>query len=111
MRDALTTFESLGAVAAAEAMRRRLREAGARGVPRGPSLRTRDDPLGFTAREREVFALLLLGLSNAGIAARLHRSERTVENHVARVFDKLGVSTRAQLIACFASEGEVAHEK
>jgi DNA-binding NarL/FixJ family response regulator len=73
-------------------------------VPRGPREQTRDDPLGLTAREREVFALLAHGLSNATIAARLHRSERTVENHVAKVLAKAGVATRAQLIATMSGE-------
>lgn len=78
-----------------------LRELGAKGVPRD---RTSEDPLGLTAREREVFSLLLIGLSNAGIAQRLHRSERTVENHVAHVFAKLAVNSRVQRMAGFAAE-------
>lgn len=98
-REALRILEELGAAAAAGAVRRLLREHGAKGVPRGPREHTRGDPLGLTAREREVFVLLLRGLSNAAIAARLHRSERTVENHVARVLRKAAVSNRAQLIA------------
>jgi DNA-binding CsgD family transcriptional regulator len=107
-REALCILEDLGAGAAADAVRRMLREQGAKGVPRGPREQTRDDPLGLTAREREVFVLLLRGLSNAAIAARLHRSERTVENHVARVLSKVGVANRAQLIAGFAGDGVAA---
>jgi DNA-binding NarL/FixJ family response regulator len=49
-----------------------------------------------------VFSLLLHGMSNAAIAARLHRSERTVERHVASVFAKTGVCSRAELAAGFA---------
>ena len=37
-------------------------------------------------------------MSNAAIAAQLHRSERTVEHHVARSFAKLGVRTRVELL-------------
>jgi DNA-binding CsgD family transcriptional regulator len=111
MREALTILELLGAGAAAEAVRRELRDQGARGVPRGPRVHTRDDPLGLTPREREVLALLRQGLSNAAIAARLHRSERTVENHVAGVFAKVGVNTRAQLLAGFATEADAARDK
>lgn len=103
LRDALQACEALGAVPAAELVRRRLRVRGVRGVQRGPQVRTRGDPLGLTAREREVFERLLQGLSNAAIAQRLHRSARTVEHHVAAVFGKLGVSSRTELIAGFGA--------
>ena len=103
LREALQGFEQLGAAPAAEVARRRLRALGARGVQRGPRPRTQQDPLGLTTREREVFALLLQGLSNTAIAARMHRSERTVEHHVAAVFAKLGVNSRAELMAAFGS--------
>ncbi len=99
LREALQVFHSLGAAPAAEIARRRLRALGARSVGRGPQPRTRIDPLGLTARQREVFALLLQGLSNAAIAASLHRSERTVEHHVADLLAKLNASSRAELIA------------
>jgi DNA-binding NarL/FixJ family response regulator len=50
----------------------------------------------LSPREREVLALITLGLGNAEIAARLSISEKTVRNHVSNIFDKLGVWTRAQ---------------
>lgn len=51
-----------------------------------------DDPLAeLTEREREVLELVAEGLTNAGIAKRLHLSERTVEAHVRHVLMKLGV--------------------
>lgn len=109
--EALRRFEQLGASPAADALRRRLRRLGVRGVVRGARSRTRDDPLGLTAREREVFDHLLRGQSNAAIAQRLHRSPRTVEHHVAAVFAKLGVATRAELIAGFAGRAATAHRK
>lgn len=105
LREALRTLEALGAAAAADTVRRLLREQGAKGVPRGPREQTRGDPLRLTAREREVYVLLLKGLSNAAIAARLHRSERTVEHHVGKVLAKAGVGNRALLIAGHASTG------
>ena len=101
LREALQCFERLGAAPAAEATRRRMRALGVRGVQRGPQPRTRVDPLGLTAREREVFEQLRRGHSNAAIAARLHRSERTVEHHVAAVLAKLGLNSRVALIAAF----------
>ena len=69
----------------------------ARRVPRGPYRATRTDPLGLSARERCVFGLLQAGLSNRAIAQRLHRSERTVEHHVAAVLAKLSLASRAEL--------------
>ena len=54
--------------------------------------RGEDDPLAeLTERERGVLELVAEGLTNAGIAKRLHLSERTVEAHVRHVLMKLGV--------------------
>jgi DNA-binding NarL/FixJ family response regulator len=72
-------------------------------VLRGPQPRTRKDPLGLTARERQIFDLLLHGLSNAAIAGRVHRSVRTIEHHVAAVLAKTQVCSRAELIASFCA--------
>lgn len=52
----------------------------------------------LTPRERGILGLLKEGLSNADIADRLGLSQKTVRNHISSVFDKLGVSTRAQAI-------------
>jgi DNA-binding NarL/FixJ family response regulator len=51
-----------------------------------------------------VFERLLQGSSNAAIAQRLCRSARTVEHHVAAVFGKLGVNSRAELLAGFGAQ-------
>lgn len=97
VQQALQALLTLGAAPAADIARSRLRAMGVRGVPRGPQPRTRQDPEGLTPRQRQIRALLEQGLSNAGIAARLHRSERTVECHVAQVLAKLGVQSRGQV--------------
>lgn len=47
----------------------------------------------LTDRERSVLALMAEGLSNAGIAGRLHVGVRTVETYINGVFTKLGLHT------------------
>jgi DNA-binding NarL/FixJ family response regulator len=54
---------------------------------------------GLTGREAEVMGLVARGRSNREIAAALTLSEKTVKNHVSRVYAKLGVRTRAAAIA------------
>jgi DNA-binding CsgD family transcriptional regulator len=49
--------------------------------------------------ERTVANLVAEGLSNPQIGERLYISRRTVQTHVAHIFMKLGVSSRAQLAA------------
>ncbi|MGH9002682.1 MAG: helix-turn-helix domain-containing protein, partial [Acidimicrobiia bacterium] len=51
----------------------------------------------LTPREREAATLAATGLSNRDVAARLFVSLRTVENHLHRVFSKLGVASREDL--------------
>jgi DNA-binding NarL/FixJ family response regulator len=53
----------------------------------------------LTAREREVVTLIALGEDTAGIARELHVSPETVKTHVRNAMAKLGVHTRAQLVA------------
>ena len=56
-----------------------------------------DNPLrDLTRREREVLALVAEGRANAGIAARLWLTEKTVETHVRSILLKLGLPTRAE---------------
>jgi len=53
---------------------------------------------GLTGREGEILERIARGLDNGEIAAQLGMSEKTVRNHITRIFDKLGVETRAQAI-------------
>ncbi len=59
----------------------------------------REVPSGLTPREIEVIGLVATGASNRDIAGRLFLSERTVARHVANIFVKIGVSTRAAATA------------
>jgi FixJ family two-component response regulator len=53
----------------------------------------------LTPRERDVFALLVRGLSNKAIAAELNLSPKTVEDHRANISAKTGTNGLAQLIS------------
>jgi len=52
----------------------------------------------MTKRERDVFCLVMEGLSTREIAARIHMSEPTVKQHLTRLFKKFDASNRTQLI-------------
>ncbi len=56
-------------------------------------------PGSLSAREREVLRLVAQGLSSKAIGRHLFISERTVAQHLTAIFNKLGVSTRAQAAA------------
>ncbi|MFE7517227.1 LuxR C-terminal-related transcriptional regulator, partial [Streptomyces sp. NPDC057540] len=59
----------------------------------------------LTPREREISALVAEGLTNQAMADRLGLSPRTVESHVARVYRKTGVETRAGLASLVVRGG------
>jgi len=59
-------------------------------------------PSGLSAREQEVAQLVARGLSNREIAAALVVSERTAQNHVQHILNKLGFAKRSQIAAWVA---------
>jgi DNA-binding CsgD family transcriptional regulator len=67
---------------------------GSRSIRRGPA--TGWDAL--TPAERRIADLAGQGMSNPDIAARLHLSRRTVQNHLTRVLAKLGLSSRLEIV-------------
>jgi pimeloyl-ACP methyl ester carboxylesterase/DNA-binding CsgD family transcriptional regulator len=69
-----------------------------------PAPRRRAGPT-LTPRQREVAALVTEGLTNRGIADRLHITERSAESHVERIRIRLGFRSRSQIAAWFTAAG------
>lgn len=70
-----------------------------------PGLAQADAVVPLTRREREIALLGAEGLSSRAIADRLVLSIRTVDNHLARIYDKLGLSGRAELAEAMKRPG------
>jgi DNA-binding NarL/FixJ family response regulator len=72
-----------------------------------PSLRVLDSrgQQLLTPREEQVVALVAEGLSNREVARELNLSEHTVKKHLFRIFDKLGISSRVELVLYAVNNG------
>ncbi|MER6254643.1 LuxR C-terminal-related transcriptional regulator [Streptomyces sp. NPDC001584] len=64
---------------------------------RTPALMAREAAVRLTGREREIALLASRGLLSKDIAAALTISIRTVDNHLQRIYSKLGITTRKEL--------------
>jgi DNA-binding CsgD family transcriptional regulator/tetratricopeptide (TPR) repeat protein len=98
--EALAAFDRFGAARSAANLRRRLRAAGVRRIPRGPRPASRAGPAGLTPRETQV--LIVRGATNAQIAQTLVIAPKTVDHHVSAVLGKLGVASRREAGAAVA---------
>jgi DNA-binding CsgD family transcriptional regulator/tetratricopeptide (TPR) repeat protein len=98
VKAALETFRDLGAKAAARRAQQRLATLRVR-APRTRQADKLSDPHALTGRQRQVFDLLAVGLSNPEIAAELHISPKTVGHHVEAILAKLGVQNRTHAVA------------
>lgn len=65
----------------------------------------------LTARELDVVRCVAEGLSNREIAQRLKLTEHTVKNYLFRIFDKLGVSSRVEVVLYALGNGDRAHQE
>jgi non-specific serine/threonine protein kinase len=75
-------------------------------VAEPPGFETRKGPTpALTRREREVAVLIMRGLTNRQIAEHLVISERTVDNHVSNILEKLRFSARAQIAVWSVENG------
>jgi len=93
LRVALEIFHDLGAATWAERAREQLRASGQtarrRQTDGGPQL---------TEQELQVARFVAQGLSNRDVAAQLFLSPRTIDFHLRKVFAKLGITSRTQLV-------------
>lgn len=60
----------------------------------------------LTAREEQVVALVADGLSNREVATELNLSEHTIKKYLFRIFDKLGISSRVELVLYAVSNSD-----
>ena len=94
LRAALEVFEDLGAQLFVARATQELRASGE--TARRRDVASTDE---LTPQERQVAALVRQGLTNRDAAAQLFLSPRTVDFHLRNVFTKLGVTSRAELVA------------
>jgi DNA-binding NarL/FixJ family response regulator len=66
-----------------------------------------DTVAALSARERQLLGHLAQGRSNAQIATAMGLSKATVRNYLSRVYDKLGVSSRAEAIVWARQRGMI----
>lgn len=81
------------------------RESGGRHASAAATTASETPDDGITPREREVLALVAAGASNRAIGERLYVSEKTAARHVANLFGKLGVHSRAEAARIAAERG------
>ena len=85
------------------------RPGGDQGLALNSAANGAGEPHGLSAREAEVMSLIADGQTNGEIAARLFLAEKTVKNHVRRIYSKLGVGSRPAAIAYWRQAAGPAH--
>jgi two-component system nitrate/nitrite response regulator NarL len=77
-----------------------------RSIP-APSALSKEVSLSLSARELQVVRSAAKGKTNRAIASELHLSEHTVKNYLFKAFEKLGVSSRVELLFYMTIRGHV----
>jgi DNA-binding CsgD family transcriptional regulator len=103
LRTALEAFERLGVVPWAERARSELRATGE--TARKRDVNTFDQ---LTRQELQVVRVVGQGATNREAAAQLFISPRTVDHHLRSIFQKLGVSSRSELVRLVLAGDELA---
>jgi DNA-binding NarL/FixJ family response regulator len=93
LRAALELFQSLGAIPWARRAEAELRATGETARRRDATTLTQ-----LTAQEAQIAGLVASGLTDREIAAQLYLSPRTVDYHLRKVFTKLGIASRTELV-------------
>ena len=99
LRSAIELFDGLGAAPWSEQARRELRASG-ESIPR----RDPTAPEKLTPQELQIALQVAEGKTNRDVAAALFLSPKTVEFHLTRVYRKLNIHSRAELVLLFSSE-------
>lgn len=92
LRDAHTAFDAMGTEAYAQRARRELQATGEKVRARTPG-----SEMALTPQELQIARLVVSGRTNNEIGAELFLSPRTVEWHLRKVFEKLGIKSRYKL--------------
>jgi DNA-binding CsgD family transcriptional regulator len=100
LRNAHEAFERLGATAWTERAHRELRTTGEIVRKRDPS--TLGD---LTPQELQIARFVADGATNKEVAAQLFLSKRTIDYHLRKIFTKLDITSRSELVRLGASEG------
>ena len=99
LRSAIELFDGLGAAPWSEQARRELRASGESIPRRDPTV-----PEKLTPQELQIALQVAEGKTNRDVAAALFLSPKTVEFHLTRVYRKLNIHSRAELVRLFSSE-------
>jgi len=102
LRKAISTFDRLGAQPWAERARMELRASGEtlRGAPEAAER--------LTPQELQVAVVVSRGATNREAAAELFLSPKTIDFHLSRIYRKLGIRSRTQLVSALAADQAVA---